>query len=178
MEKQTFFLHPRRHVPPTNPNNGINMSPVEGCTFSNCLSMQNIQLLTQTGGVNKNLHKHVIKLDEQHFTVVRTNYKDNSGSSSSSTKSTFLHDAKMASSKIQEDKNREKNDQHPQDRHVSDIEMKYQILRHLYAVKNLVFVSMSTVLLEHRAIIKLDSFVAVADGAQSGSATNDIRSVK
>ena len=47
------FLHPQRHIPPTNPNNDINMSPVEGYTFANCRSMQNIQLLTQSGGVNK-----------------------------------------------------------------------------------------------------------------------------
>ena len=29
------FLHPQRHIPPTNPNNDNNMSPVEGYTFSN-----------------------------------------------------------------------------------------------------------------------------------------------
>ena len=41
------FFHPTRHIPPTNPNDDCNMSPVEGKTFSACRSMQNIQCLTQ-----------------------------------------------------------------------------------------------------------------------------------
>ena len=61
------FLHPRRHIPPTNPNNDINMSPVEGYTFSNFRSMQNIQYLTQTGGVNKYVCKYIGKIDEQNY---------------------------------------------------------------------------------------------------------------
>ena len=59
------FFHPKRHIPPTNPMHDINMSPVEGYTFSICLSMQNIQWLTQCGGVNKYVVKYIGKIDEQ-----------------------------------------------------------------------------------------------------------------
>ena len=43
------FFHPQRHVPPTNPTNDVNISPVEGYTFYVMKSMQNIQRLTGTG---------------------------------------------------------------------------------------------------------------------------------
>ena len=91
------FLHPRRHIPPTNPNNDINMSPVEGYTFSNCRSMQNIQCLTQTGGVNKYVCKYIGKIDEQNYIVVQANNRGSSncsGSSSLYTNSSFLHNTK------------------------------------------------------------------------------------
>ena len=65
-----FFFHPRRHIPPTKPSDNINMSPCEGYTFANCLSMQNIQVLTQGGGVNKYICKYIRKLDEQNYIVV------------------------------------------------------------------------------------------------------------
>ena len=47
------YFHPKRHIPPTNPTGGINMSPVDGYLFTACLSMQNVQWLTNSGGVNK-----------------------------------------------------------------------------------------------------------------------------
>ena len=46
------FFTPKRHIPPTMSTFDMNMSPVEGKTFSACLSMQNIQMLTYCGGVN------------------------------------------------------------------------------------------------------------------------------
>ena len=102
------FLHPRRHIPPTNPSDDINMSPVEGYTFANCRSMQNIQLLTQTGGVNKYVCKYIGKIDEQNYIVV---YVD-SQEGHLVNKATFLHNTKVASSKMGEDKKRvEKKDQ-------------------------------------------------------------------
>ena len=47
------FLNPKRHTPPTNPTNDMNMSLVEGYTFAVCRSIKNIQILTECGGVNK-----------------------------------------------------------------------------------------------------------------------------
>ena len=108
------FLHPQRHIPPTNPNYDINMSPVEGYTFANCRSMQNIQILTQCGGVNKYVCKYIGKVDEQNYVIVQANNAYGNGSFSLSTKTTFLHNNKVSSSKFQEDKDRKKHDNKPQ----------------------------------------------------------------
>ena len=47
------LFHPKRHIPPTNPTNDTNMSPIEGYTVTSCRSMQNTQMLTECDGVNK-----------------------------------------------------------------------------------------------------------------------------
>ena len=185
------FLHPRRHIPPTNPNNDINMSPVEGYTFSNCRSMQNIQLLTQTGGVNKYVCKYIGKIDEQNYAAVKANNLDNgsgsaifsgegsrgsNGSASLLTRSTFLHNTKVTSSKMQEDKDREKDSKYPQGRAIAHVEMLHQILKYPEVITDLEFISIATMPLEYRSGIELDSFVASADTAQTGSVSNDVRS--
>ena len=185
------FLHPRRHIPPTNPNNDINMSPVEGYTFANCRSMQNIQLLTQTGGVNKYVCKYISKIDEQNYVVVKANGTDGKGSKIYSgnnknrsamlmTKSTFLHNTKVTSSKIQEDKDRQKNLKYPQGRYISHVEMLHQMLKYPEVITDLQFINIPTMPIEYRAGIELDSFVApvAEDCAQTGSVSNDIRLFK
>ena len=58
------FFHPTRHIPPTNPVDYSNISPVEGKTFCCCQSMQNIQWLTTSGGLNKYICKYIGKNDE------------------------------------------------------------------------------------------------------------------
>ena len=101
-------MHPRWHIPPTNLNNDLNMSPAEGYTFSNCRSMQNIQVLTQSGGVNKYVCKYIGKIDKQNYIIVSTN-----GTGKLVIKSTFLHNTKISSSKIAEDKDRKAYENHP-----------------------------------------------------------------
>ena len=54
------FFHPQRHIPPTNPTNDMNISPVEGYTFAVCESMQNVQVLTGTGGCSKYVLKSIV----------------------------------------------------------------------------------------------------------------------
>ena len=61
------------------------MSPVEGYTFANCRSMQNIQILTQCGGVNKYVCKYIGKVDKQNYVVVQANNAHGNGSFSLST---------------------------------------------------------------------------------------------
>ena len=99
------FLHPQRHIPPTNPNDDINMSPCESLTFSVCRSMQNIQCLTQSNGVNKYVCKYIGKIDEQNYVVV---YVNNERGGILTTKSTFLHNTKITSSKLNEEKIKKK----------------------------------------------------------------------
>ena len=64
------YFHPTRHIPAVNWNDCFNVSPVEGYTFMICQSMQNIQLITNTGGCNKYCIKYVGKIDKQNYVVV------------------------------------------------------------------------------------------------------------
>ena len=64
------FFRPTRHIPPTNPTNDVNMSPIEWYTFSVTCSMQNIQQLTKCGGVNEYLCKYIGNIDEQNYVIV------------------------------------------------------------------------------------------------------------
>ena len=41
------LFHSVRHIPPTNPTNDINMSPIEGYTFDIYRSIHNIQWITK-----------------------------------------------------------------------------------------------------------------------------------
>ena len=68
----------------------LNMSPVEGKKFSACQSMQNIQMLTDCGGVNKYICKYIGKIDKQNYVVI---YVDGNGQLVS--KGTFLHNTKI-----------------------------------------------------------------------------------
>ena len=159
------------------------MSPVEGYTFSNCRSMQNIQLLTQTGGVNKYVCKYIGKVDEQNYVVVKANNNasstSTSGSASLRTRSTFLHNTKITSSKIQEDKDRKKDDKYPQFTYVSHNEQTQQILGYAEVRTNMNFRNIATMPLEYRKGVELDNFViskkANNDSEQTGSVSNDIR---
>ena len=56
------FFRIYRYVLPTNPTNYINISPVEGYTFSVCKSIQNFQVLTGTGGCSKYFYKYIVKI--------------------------------------------------------------------------------------------------------------------
>ena len=80
------------------------MSPVEGYTFANCRLMQNIQLLTQTGAVNKYVCKYIGKNDEHNYMVV---YVDNETGVHLVTKAMFLHNIKVTSSKMGGDQKKE-----------------------------------------------------------------------
>ena len=57
------FFQPTRHIPPTNPSNDINMSPVIGELFVATRSMQNAQAITQTNACNSYLTKYTCKMD-------------------------------------------------------------------------------------------------------------------
>ena len=93
------FFHPKRHIPPTNPHFDLNMSPVEGKTFAACRSMQNIQCLVSSGGLNKYVCKYVAQVDDNNHVIVRSHPHDAGRLIS---QSTFLHNTKIASSAINE----------------------------------------------------------------------------
>ena len=71
--------------------------------------------------------------------------------------STFLHDTKVVSSKIAEDKDREQYKHKAQGRCISHMEMMHLMLGYVEVVTNLDFCNISTMPLELRAGIKIDS---------------------
>ena len=71
------------------------MSPVKGSTFSVLCSMQNIQKVTDCGGVNKYVCKFVGKIDKDNYVVVNVE-----GKGKLATKVFFLHNNKVVTSKI------------------------------------------------------------------------------
>lgn len=95
------YFKPNRHVPPTNPSDDSNISPVLGELFAATKSMQNAQILTNTNGCNKYVCKYLGKIDENNYVIVFSNphYKN-----SVRVKSTFMHNTKISSSKINEEK--------------------------------------------------------------------------
>ena len=169
------FFHPARHIPPTNPTNDMNISPVEGYTFSACRSMQNAQMLTACGGVKKYVCKYIGKIDEQNYIVVSV---DGSKSGSLVTKSSFLHNTKVTSTKINEDKEREtkRENKRVQGRAISQMEMLHMMLKYPEVFTDLNFVAIPTMPLELRAGIDIDTKNDnIEDGAQVGIVSNEIR---
>ena len=142
------FFTPKRHIPPTMSTFDMNMSPVEGKTFSTCLSMQNIQMLTDCGGVNKYVCKYIGKIDEQNYVVMHVDGKGQLVS-----KGQFLHNTKISTSKKNEDEARAKQrfSNHPQGRAISQNEMVHLLLKYPETITNLTFIHVSTLPLEFRA---------------------------
>ena len=173
------FFHPKRHIPPTNPSNDMNISPVEGYTFSVCRSMQNIQMLTGCNGVSKYICKYLCKIDEQNYVIVSTN-KDSGNLVS---RSTFLHNTKVSSSKANEDKARseERDKDHPNGRAISHMEMLHTMLRYPEVVTDLKFISICTMPIELRAGLDTENSITknmdneMVDGIEVGIISDNIR---
>ena len=102
------FFHPTRHIPPTNPVDYTNISPVEGKTFCACLSMQNIQWLTTSGGLNKYICKYIGKIDENNYVIIRAHPHD---PGRLVCQTIFLHNTKITSSSINEKRPLKRNEE-------------------------------------------------------------------
>ena len=173
IKSKLSFLHPKRHIPPTNPSDDINMSPCEGHTFSICRSMQNIQVLTHGGGVNKYVCKYIGKIDEQNYVVVMVDPETNGQLVK---KARFLHNTKVQTTKINEEKSREKRERkgkYPEGRCISIMEQVHVMLSYPEVATNLNFVSIPSMPLEYRVGVALEK--TVADSAQEGNVSDDIR---
>ena len=123
------YFHPRRHIPPVNWTHDMNISPVEGYTFSYCQSMQNIQVITNTGGCNKYTIKYCGKLDAQNYVIA---YTDAHKNGRLITKSIHIHNSKLSSSKNHEEKavNTLRGKSHASGRAISIIKMLHHILQY------------------------------------------------
>jgi hypothetical protein len=182
-QKTTFnlpYFYPQRHIPPTNPSDDMNISPVEGKTFAACRSMQNIQLLTNCGGVNKYVCKYIGKIDESNYVIINVD-----GQGQLVTKHHFLHNTKIATSKFNEENvRREKRDaSHVQGRCISQMEMLHVMLKYPEIITDLNFINISTLPLELRPAVEKDKKIQISytglhdvdDGAYVGCLSNNIR---
>eukprot|EP00957_Ditylum_brightwellii_P212251 15367136-Ditylum_brightwellii.AAC.3 len=169
------FFHLSRHIPPTNPSDGINISPVEGYLFTVCRSMQNIQWLTYCGGVKKYVCKYIGKIDEQNFITV---WADRAKNGKLITKATFLHNIKITSSKINKDKDKEskRGFYHPQGCVLSLMEMLHVLFKYPEVYTDLKFVIVPTLPLELQSgVYKNDGGRVIVDAAQIDPVSDDVR---
>ena len=156
-EEPPVFNHdmfkPSRHIPPTNPTNDCNISPVIGYTFAATQSMQNAQVLTLANGANKYVAKYLVKIDEQNRVIIGCDAHRNGVLTS---QSTFLHNTKVTTSKINEEKalSQQRNKNHPKGRAISLMEMYQVMLNYPEVITNLVFVHICTLSYELRAGIE------------------------
>ena len=141
------YFHPSRHVPAVNWNDIFNVSPVEGYTFMICQSMQNIQLITNTGGCNKYCIKYVGKIDEQNSVVV---YADSHKNGVLVSKASFLHNTKLSASKINEKKliNSKRESFHGRGRAIAETEMLHSMLRYSEVATDLICIDIAATPLE------------------------------
>ena len=126
------LFHPYRHVPPTNTNNDINISLVEGYTFSELKSIQNVQVLTVTGGCSRYVCKYIAIIVKQNYVFVSVY-----GAEKLVTKATFIHNSNITSSKMGEDKNKYKHRKKPQGRCISHMEMLHFMSKNKEVVKDI-----------------------------------------
>ena len=157
------LFHPTRHIPPTNPHDDLNISPVESRTFCACKSMQNIQWLTVCGGLNKYICKYIGKIDENNYVIIRAHPHDPGVLIS---QKVFLHNTKISGSSINEMKALEekRGKGHPKGRAISLMEMLQVMLNYPQVHTDMVFESVPTLPLEQRAGVECKGNSDIYDG--------------
>ena len=93
------FLIPKRILPPARRDEG-NISPVIGRLFVATRSSMNVQICT-SHGTSRYIVKYLIKIDENNYIAFSVNQRDPTDIKS---EKVFLHNTKVATSKINEDK--------------------------------------------------------------------------
>ena len=143
------IFHPSRHIPPTNPNGDVNMSPVESKTFIACKSMQNCQYLQHTNGCNKYCCKYCVKVDQNNVIDIKSAHKVNG---SLKVNSTFLHNTKISRSAQNEEKARDNKrlSQKPTGKGVALTQMLHAMLGEKEVHTDMNFVTICTLPLEFR----------------------------
>ena len=154
--KHAYFCS-TRHMPPCNQNATCNMSPVLTELFILFLSMVNVQAIGQASGIAKYILKYVAKFDQSNRVAASANTRTGALKIGSQ----FLHNTKITTSAINEDKahKKQRNKHHFSYRDIPMMEI-YQLMIHLSEVTtNLVFIQISTRSFElrSRSKIKLNS---------------------
>ena len=159
---------------------------MEGYTFSILKSMQNVQSLTHTNGLNRYVCKYVGKIDEQNQVLVRS-HPHHEGTLISN--ATFLKNTKVTSSSILENQvlSRKRSSFHPKGRLISLMEQIQTMLGFHQVRTDMSFELISTLPLEYRAGKEINSNVSRstdvnnddhADGVDTSFVCNNIRKKK
>ena len=147
-------LVPKRHMGRIHPEARCNMSPVIPELFGATKSMQNAQVITGTNGVARYVVKYIVKLDQGNRCTV---WADPHSGAVMQIQKDFLHNTKITSSKINEDKAHEKSRKwyHPTGRAIAFTEMQQQILGYPEVMTTMNFIRISTKPFELRSTTKL-----------------------
>ena len=148
------LLQPKRHMGAVNPAATCNMSPVIPQFFAATKSQQNAQILHGTNGVARYVVKYVVKLDEGNRVTV---WADSKRGDVIRAEHQFLHNTKVTSSKINEEKAFEKSRAHekPPGRAIAFPEIQQQILGYPEVMTTLVYTRISTKPFELRNATKI-----------------------
>ena len=160
-EYETEFHHAyfcsSRHIAPCNYNTTCNMSPVLTELFLLFLSMVNAQLIGHANGIAKYILKYVGKFDEGTRVIASAN----AHTGAVKVGSQFLHNTKITSSRMNEDKafNQSRDKHLPHTRAMAILEMFQQMVASGDVTTNLHFIPVSTLPFEVRSRqkIKLNS---------------------
>ena len=169
------LFNPVRHIPPTNPTNDTNASPVTGKTMIATKSMQNSQVLTKCAGLNKYICKYIGSVDEKARVQLKINTHDQGTLMS---KATFLHNTKISSSKKNEDlaKEKERGNNLPPARLAHLTEMFQYVCGYGEVLTDLVDEVLPTQPLEHRTGVEtIRNKSNIEDGADLVSISHTVR---
>ena len=148
------FFNPSRHIPPCNINADCNTSPVIPDFFVAFKSMQNTQALDHTNGLAKYVCKYISKFVDCNYVVLCQDIHTGQWILGKN----HLHNTKIVSSKINEDKafeqRRYKN--HPKGRDMPYFEIRQIILGDAEVFNDLCFVPLSTLPFELRPSNKVE----------------------
>ena len=192
------FFTPSRHIPITNPNEKLNISPCNPIMFAATKSQQNLQVIGTKGMINY-INKYISKLDEQNRVIINAHPHKNNGIR---IECEFLHNTKIGTSAINEKKNFEmkRNRSHPTGKSMATTEMLHLSLGETEVHMNMNYVRVSTMPLELRPGVETikgrrsnralnednnnrnnrgnNVAAGMIDGATTGSEINRIRRAK
>ena len=138
--------------------------------------MQNIQVITDSGGCNKYIIKYIGKIDSQNFVIVYTNSHSNGRLV---TKATHIHNSKLSSSKTNKDKaqKNKRENSHASGKGISINEIFYALLLYSEVATDLSFIDIATAPLEFRlqSKFKLNKNNDTNDGVEAGCECNNAR---
>ena len=173
------LLQPTRHIGKVHQNATDNMSPVCAEWFAATRSMMNYQVLTGTNGVARYVVKYIVKLDEGNRCTV---WADAKSGAVVKVDHQILHNTKITTSKINENKAFEKSRRrdHPTGRAIAFVECVQHLLGEAEVSTTLVFVRICTKPFEQRKTTRfvLDEAVTEDDVASILSPTEAARMSK
>eukprot|EP00984_Skeletonema_dohrnii_P023809 scaffold12895_cov164-Skeletonema_dohrnii-CCMP3373.AAC.6 len=148
------WFTPTRHMTACQPNATCNMSPVDRKLFAVLRSMQNLQYLLHTNGVCKYVVKYLVKIDQGNRITLYVNTKTGQIQAGKE----FLHNTKISSSRINEDKwhDKQRHSKNPTGVEIAITQIIHKVLLRDEVITNLNFVDINTQSFECRPQTKYE----------------------